>query len=689
MELIDIILSRTQRKTPTIVHPGYQLSRIRGFYMQKIKFASENFVQKLNEIVESFPKIEEIHPFFADLINILYDKDHYKIALSQVNVVKGIIENIAKDYVKLLKYGDSLYRCKTLKVAAFGRMCTAIKKINPSLTYLEEVRRHLGRLPNVDAFSPTILIFGFPNVGKSSFLNRVSNANVEVSSMPFSTQNLFVGHCLHKNVKIQFLDSPGVLKRAIEERNNIEMQALTALAHLKTAVLFLIDVSETSGYSIEEQIGLFRELRPLYSGKPVVIGYSKVDLLRQVNELEEEANATVLFAPPSDEDGEELETKRKILAQFQEEERAENPNITFMEFSNEIDESVEGVRVAMCDKLLAFRLNQRKVGDNRKLKSDEDYLMGVKVQMPTVTRNTIHVRPHIPDAVKRERRQLVVPEEFVEKQKTNKIGKYLNLPFKKRKTLKDVQMEMGGAGVFNFPNQEHFLLENPNWKYDKVPEIWNGVNIADYVDPEIERKLQELEAEEEERLKQLSASRNWEEERREEEEWVRGKEMIQEIEEEKKMAKNAKRMEGNTKKKVQRDREAMLQELRDRLDKKGQQGQEVMRKVIRKRKLRQRRRAEERKMVDPNAIIEETTLQSQGKRLVRRRVTDNPNPRDRSVSRRGEFNRKEYKGEKMKRKVQKKIFKAGLKGDGDRGIYTKKPKHLFSGKMGKGTKDWR
>jgi nucleolar GTP-binding protein len=409
MELIDIILSRTQRKTPTVVHPGYQLSRIRSFYMRKIKFAAEHFGLKLKEIVDNFPKIDEIHPFFADLINILYDKDHYKIALSQVNVVKGIIENIAKDYVKLLKYGDSLYRCKTLKVAAFGRMCTAIKKINPSLTYLEEVRRHLGRLPNVDAFSPTVLIFGFPNVGKSSFLNRVSNANVEVSPMPFSTQNLFVGHCLHNSVKIQFLDSPGVLKRAIEERNNIEMQALTALAHLKTAVLFLIDVSETSGYSIEEQISLFRDLKPLYTSKPVIVGYSKVDLLwenqsEQIGDLNEERpGLSPLFAAPSDQDSEDLVRIRSLLSAFQEEELRETPNIVFMEFSNEVEASVEIVRENVCNQLLQFRLNQKKVGSNKKLKSDEDYLMGVKVQMPTVTRNSIHVRPNIPDAVRKNR----------------------------------------------------------------------------------------------------------------------------------------------------------------------------------------------------------------------------------------------------------------------------------------------
>ena len=54
---------------------------------------------------------------------------------------------------------------------------------------------------------------------------------------------------------------------------------------------------------------------------------------------------------------------------------------------------------------------------------------------------------------------------------------------------------MGGAGVFSFPWQEHFMLENNEWKYDKVPEILNGTNITDYVDPEIEEKIKALEEE--------------------------------------------------------------------------------------------------------------------------------------------------------------------------------------------------
>ncbi len=37
-DMINVILSKTQRKTPTVVHPGYDISRIRGFYMRKVKF---------------------------------------------------------------------------------------------------------------------------------------------------------------------------------------------------------------------------------------------------------------------------------------------------------------------------------------------------------------------------------------------------------------------------------------------------------------------------------------------------------------------------------------------------------------------------------------------------------------------------------------------------------------------------
>ena len=58
----------------------------------------------------------------------------------QLNTARHLVENVSKDYVRLLKYGDSLYRCKQLKKAALGRMATIIKRQSQSLSYLEEVK---------------------------------------------------------------------------------------------------------------------------------------------------------------------------------------------------------------------------------------------------------------------------------------------------------------------------------------------------------------------------------------------------------------------------------------------------------------------------------------------------------------------------------------------------------------------
>ncbi len=57
-DFIDIVLSKTQRKTPTVVHKHYQISRIRSFYMRKVKYTQENFDEKLSQILSDFPKLD-------------------------------------------------------------------------------------------------------------------------------------------------------------------------------------------------------------------------------------------------------------------------------------------------------------------------------------------------------------------------------------------------------------------------------------------------------------------------------------------------------------------------------------------------------------------------------------------------------------------------------------------------------
>lgn len=57
-DFIDIILSKTQRKTPTVIHKHYKISRIRQFYMRKVKYTQQNFHDRLSRIIQEFPKLD-------------------------------------------------------------------------------------------------------------------------------------------------------------------------------------------------------------------------------------------------------------------------------------------------------------------------------------------------------------------------------------------------------------------------------------------------------------------------------------------------------------------------------------------------------------------------------------------------------------------------------------------------------
>lgn len=57
-DLKNIVLSKTQRKTPTVVHRHYSISRIRAFYARKVKFLQQTLHDKLSEIISEFPKME-------------------------------------------------------------------------------------------------------------------------------------------------------------------------------------------------------------------------------------------------------------------------------------------------------------------------------------------------------------------------------------------------------------------------------------------------------------------------------------------------------------------------------------------------------------------------------------------------------------------------------------------------------
>ena len=452
-EFLDIVLSRTQRRLPTQIRSGFKISRIRAFYTRKVKYTQETFTEKLSAILDGFPRLQDIHPFHKDLLNTLYDADHFRIALGTLSTSKHLIETVSRDYVRLLKYAQSLFQCKQLKRAALGRMATLCRRLKDPLVYLEQVRQHLGRLPSIDPNTRTLLICGYPNVGKSSFLRSVTRADVDVQPYAFTTKSLFVGHFDYKYLRFQAIDTPGILDHPLEEMNTIEMQSITAIAHLRSAILYFMDLSEQCGYSVQAQIQLFQSIKPLFANKLVFIVINKIDIMRP-EDLDPETKAM-------------LDTVLK------------SGGVELLQLSCTTTEGVTEVKNAACERLIAERVAQKlKSGTNSSGTIGGrlgDVLTRIHVAYPL---GGVVREPYIPEAVKNMR-------------------KYDKDDPERRKLAREIEEENGGAGVFNVDLKQQYLLENDEWKTDRAPEVFDGKNVYDYVDPDIEAKLEALEEEEE------------------------------------------------------------------------------------------------------------------------------------------------------------------------------------------------
>ncbi|RNA16494.1 nucleolar GTP-binding 1 [Brachionus plicatilis] len=618
-DFIDVILSKTQRKTPTVIHKQYAIGRIRQFYTRKVKYTQQNYHDKLTQILTDFPKLDEVHPFYADLMNILYDKNHYKLALGQINMARHLIDNVSKDYSRLLKYSDSLYRCKCLKKAALGRMCTIIKRQTQSLQYLEQIRQHLTRLPSIDPNTRTLLICGFPNVGKSSFLNKVTQADVEVQPYAFTTKSLYVGHTDYKYLRWQVVDTPGILDHSLEDRNTIEMQSITAMAHLRASILYIMDVSEQCGYSIEEQVSLFNNIKALFANKPLILVANKVDI-RKIAELPDE--------------------KKKFFDEFAKE------NIPILEMSNLNEEGVMFVRNEACERLLAHR---------------------VELKAKSSRVNDVLNRLHLAEPVKRDNKERppCIPQAIIQKREST-----MEVEKVRKKLERDLELELGDEYTVDL--RKTWDLTNNEEKYDSIPEIMNGHNIADFVDPEIMEKLNQLE-EEEDRLVESGFYDSKQE----------GND-----DDSKKIKKLAKRI--RTTRKL-----GILESRFNKSHKRKAQLPRTTQKVARSRL--------ERTMEDlgldmndkDDAHYNKSVARSESHKPVKRAREDSEGhvrsssrlPRDKSGMR--DQSMMERARDMTKKSQRKLLNKESRIGEADRTITIKKPKHLFSGKRKNGKTDRR
>lgn len=628
-EFIDVILNKVRRGTPSVVHAGFHIQRVRQFYMRKVKHLQTDIHNRTSRMLEQFPILDNIHPFYADLLNVLYDRDHFKLALGQVSASRSIVDNIGKDYVKLIKHATTPYQCKQLKRACFGKMCAVIKKLGSSLAYLEEVRRHMSRLPSIDPNERTLLICGYPNVGKSSFINSITRANVDVQNYAFTTKSLYVGHTDFNYSRWQIIDTPGILDHPLEERNTIEMVSITALAHLRAAILFLVDISEACGYTIEQQLDLFNSIRPLFANKPLVLVLNKIDT-RPLSALSAEEN--------------------KLLHDFQ-----QQRGVTMVSMSALTKDGIMEVKQKACELLMQHRqpalLSSKKVQDN---------MNRLRVAQPRRRDNKA--------------RESFVPEGFV----ARKEDRMQQDPDLMEEEIEDLQKPEWMQGFHSTTVQKKkYILDNEDWKLDIVPEIMDGQNIADWNSEDILARLDELEREEDALLQEIDM--NPDDDAMDDDLTDEQKAAVRVIREKKILNKQNHKFKQvlNHASLDRRGRPNNVDKFEDHLI---ELGLDPTRAVTRARaKSLERGRTRKRGIDD----VDQDVMDVDKNKRVRSRsrsTTRDQSLKDETV--------KKYV-EKLTKHGLKTFSKDGRRGESDRHHYTWRPKHLYTGKRGIGSNDRR
>jgi len=385
----------------------------------------------------------------------------------------------------------------------------------------------------------------------------------------------------------------------------------------------------------------------LFKNKPLVLVLSKIDI-RKYEDLT-------------------IEEKQAI------EDTTRDNNAVLIQMSNINGDGVVDVKSKACEILLEYRFANKTIGKSDKNK--ETALNRIYVAMPKPRDNKKRV-PQIPENLKNKEQNYTFNEETLDR-------RLINNP------VKEMIEKNGGDSVFYVPDRTHFMLENDEWKNDIMPEIMDGKNVFDFVDPEIDEKLAKLEDEEEQILEQMYQSKAFEGNNQEEEDldddlieahekMMINKEKIRKEHQKVVASQLPKMVRGLT------ETEEMMQKIR--WDK-GELGTKFLtQKSKREEFLKKRKQSTSLKNSmmksekdDSMAVDEEMDLDDE--EYIRKVKILEIQKKDEE--------QKRLVVERMQRKIQRKLNRDCKIDHTDRRIQSKMPKHLYSGHRGIGKTDYR
>jgi nucleolar GTP-binding protein len=242
----------------------------------RLRTASSRISGALNKAVKSLPEESQISPFLLELLDTLGGGG---LARSRREIQRSLrsIRSITRRSLSKMDRAPTASSLHGIRRAAYGRISGEVRSLGSTFDYLRKLAPRMKELPAIKAGLPTVVIAGYPNVGKTTLLKALTGSAPEIRPIPFTTRSIQLGYYPWRWQRVQVIDTPGLLDRPEEDRNPVERKAVGALRHLPDVVVFIIDPTTTGGYTLDCQLNLLSQVRGSFD-KPLLVVISQVDI---------------------------------------------------------------------------------------------------------------------------------------------------------------------------------------------------------------------------------------------------------------------------------------------------------------------------------------------------------------------------------------------------------------------------
>ncbi|KAG4130747.1 hypothetical protein ERO13_D09G165100v2 [Gossypium hirsutum] len=283
MPSVDIFQSASRKAKRVLPTKGIAnvAKRERNRGAKQLDALMKELAVPLRGYIENFPKRIYLHPYERSLIELTFGAGNYEEVLKKVDALRKKVVSVGKEHASLCAKSLSKKEAEERLTEGLEKLQEIFKCEGQAIDDLLYIAKTLRAMPVVDLEMPTLCLVGAPNVGKSSLVRLLSTGKPEVCNYPFTTRGILMGHITLDYQHFQVTDTPGLLKRCDEDRNNLEKLTLAVLSHLPTAILYVHDLSGQCGMSPSDQFMIYKEISERFGNHLWLDVISKCDLLKE------------------------------------------------------------------------------------------------------------------------------------------------------------------------------------------------------------------------------------------------------------------------------------------------------------------------------------------------------------------------------------------------------------------------